>query len=50
MKIKHIPGFYLTLILLSVSAMSRAQSVFETWPALNDFHGVMSQTFHPAEE
>ncbi len=27
-----------------------AQSIFEKWPALNSFHSVMSQTFHPAEE
>lgn len=25
-------------------------SIFEQWAALKDFHGVMSQTFHPAEE
>ena len=26
-----------------------AQSM-DKWPALKDFHGVMSQTYHPAEE
>ncbi len=25
-------------------------SIFEQWTALRNFHGVMSQTFHPAEE
>ena len=28
----------------------QGQSIFEQWPALDDFHEVMSQTFHPAEE
>lgn len=27
-----------------------AQSMSEKWPAIKAFHGVMSQTFHPAEE
>jgi hypothetical protein len=27
-----------------------AQSVSEKWPAIKDFHGVMSQTFHPSEK
>lgn len=27
-----------------------AQSMAEKWPAIKAFHGVMSQTFHPAEE
>jgi hypothetical protein len=27
-----------------------AQSTFDKWPALKEFHEVMSQTFHPAEE
>lgn len=37
-------GFWL------IGSTLEAQSVFDTWPALKDFHGVMSQTFHPAEE
>ena len=27
-----------------------AQSLSEKWPAIKEFHGVMSTTFHPAEE
>lgn len=27
-----------------------AQSVTEKWPAIKTFHGVMSETFHPAED
>lgn len=27
-----------------------AQSIFEKWAELKNFHGVMSQTFHPSEE
>jgi len=27
-----------------------AQSKFDSWPQLKEFHTVMSQTFHPAEE
>lgn len=43
-----------TILLLFVFATGYAQekkkSVFETWPELKAFHGVMSQTFHPSEE
>jgi len=28
----------------------KKKSPFETWPELKEFHGVMSQTFHPSEE
>ena len=34
--------------LFTVGSVS-AQSM-DKWPALNDFHTVMSETFHPAEE
>ncbi|HMQ46035.1 MAG TPA: hypothetical protein PKA00_01295 [Saprospiraceae bacterium] len=27
-----------------------AQSIFDQWMELKNFHGVMSQTFHPSEE
>ncbi len=27
-----------------------AQATFSKWPAIKTFHGVMSQTFHPAED
>jgi hypothetical protein len=29
---------------------TKAQSKFDAWPQLKEFHKVMSQTFHPAEE
>ena len=29
---------------------AKKKSPFETWPELKEFHGVMSQTFHPSEE
>lgn len=43
-KILAIIAFVFTAANLS------AQSSMDKWPALKDFHGVMSQTFHPAEE
>jgi hypothetical protein len=30
--------------------MASAQSTFDKWPAIKEFHDVMSETFHPAEE
>jgi hypothetical protein len=36
--------------LLFVANTITAQSTFDKWPALKEFHEVMSQTFHPAEE
>lgn len=39
----------LALLLLLTAGTISAQSM-DKWPALKDFHGVMSQTFHPAEE
>lgn len=33
-----------------LSFKSSAQDKFSTWPALGDFHTVMSATFHPAEK
>lgn len=42
-KILAIIAFVLTAGSLSAQSMDK-------WPALKDFHGVMSQTFHPAEE
>ncbi len=29
---------------------AKKPSIFENWQAIKDFHGVMSQTFHPSEE
>lgn len=45
-KIKIIALFAFIFITNNLSA----QSTFEKWPAIKTFHGVMSQTFHPAEE
>ena len=46
---KHLKAF-LVLALIVVASSVSAQSTFDKWPALKEFHEVMSQTFHPAEE
>lgn len=46
---KHLKTF-LALTLIFVANTISAQSTFEKWPAIKEFHEVMSQTFHPAEE
>ena len=46
---KHVKAF-LIIALIFVSNNISAQSVTEKWPAIKEFHEVMSQTFHPAEE
>jgi hypothetical protein len=46
---KHLKAF-LVLALIVVANSVSAQSTFEKWPAIKEFHEVMSQTFHPAEE
>jgi hypothetical protein len=38
------------LALIVVANSVSAQSTFDKWPAIKEFHEVMSQTFHPAEE
>lgn len=38
------------LFFFFLANITSAQSTFEKWPAIKTFHGVMSQTFHPAEE
>ena len=40
----------LAIIAFLFTAGVSAQSSMDKWPALKEFHGVMSQTFHPAEE
>jgi len=41
----------LFVLFLAVTAFkANAQDKFAAWPALGDFHGVMSATFHPAEK
>lgn len=38
-------------VLASVTVYSQDnKSIFDSWPELKTFHGVMSQTFHPSEE
>ena len=46
----RLPLFFALFTVMALVAPARAQSVFDQWPALATFHGVMSQTFHPAEE
>jgi hypothetical protein len=40
----------LILALLVVANSVTAQSTFDKWPAIKEFHDIMSATFHPAEE
>ena len=42
-------AFAILLFVLAVNSVS-AQSTIDKWPAIKEFHAVMSQTFHPAEE
>ncbi|MFV8366057.1 hypothetical protein [Flavobacterium sp. XS1P27] len=46
---KHLKAFLVLALIVVVNSVS-AQSTFEKWPAIKEFHEVMSQTFHPAEE
>ncbi|TDE51053.1 hypothetical protein [Flavobacterium sp. GT3P67] len=46
---KHLKAL-LVLALIVVTNSVSAQSTFDKWPAIKEFHEVMSQTFHPAEE
>lgn len=39
----------IVLFVMAINTMS-AQSTFDKWPAIKQFHEVMSQTFHPSEE
>jgi hypothetical protein len=41
---------FLVLSLIFAANTISAQSTFEKWPAIKEFHEIMSQTFHPAEE
>ena len=40
----------LAFLLVFVANTASAQSTFDKWPAIKEFHEVMSETFHPAEE
>lgn len=46
---KHLKTFLALTFIFMANGIS-AQSTFEKWPAIKEFHDVMSQTFHPAEE
>lgn len=46
---KHLKTL-LALTFIFVANNISAQSTFEKWPAIKEFHEIMSQTFHPAEE
>ncbi|MGZ9735859.1 hypothetical protein [Flavobacterium sp. GNP002] len=46
---KHLKVFLVLAFIVLTNSVS-AQSTFEKWPAIKEFHEVMSQTFHPAEE
>jgi len=46
---KHLKVF-LVLALIVITNSVSAQSTFDKWPAVKELHGVMSETFHPAEE
>lgn len=46
---KHLKTFIALTFIFTANSIS-AQSTFEKWPAIKEFHEVMSQTFHPAEE
>jgi hypothetical protein len=43
-------SFLITLFIVLGSLQSKAQDVFTVWPALGEFHAVMSTTFHAAEK
>ena len=46
---KHLKVFLVLAFIVVANSVS-AQSTFEKWQAIKEFHEVMSQTFHPAEE
>lgn len=38
------------LLILFITSASFGQSIFSKWPALDEYHKVMAQTFHPSED
>jgi hypothetical protein len=40
----------ISILLFATASNSFAQSKFDSWPELKDFHKVMSATFHASEE
>ena len=47
---KFVKPLVLLTIMVIVSSSIHAQFKLAQWPALQSFHGVMSETFHPSEE
>jgi hypothetical protein len=37
-------------LILFISGAVQGQSIFSKWPALDEYHKVMAQTFHPSED
>lgn len=50
MKKTYFTWFLVAFIGFTALQKTAAQSIFDQWAELKTFHGVMSQTFHPAEE
>lgn len=51
MKTHHMTILSVCFVLFAaMTNKTTAQSKFDSWPQLKEFHTVMSQTFHPAEE
>jgi len=42
-------AFVILVFALTMNALS-AQTTFDKWPAIKEFHTVISQTYHPSEE
>ena len=40
----------ISILSFTMTHLVTAQSIFDQWKELNDFHDIMSVTFHPAEE
>lgn len=47
---QSIAILFLLAFMVIVSSSINAQFKLAQWPALQTFHGVMSETFHPSEE
>jgi predicted S18 family serine protease len=46
---KYIKSLLAIIAFFTISSVS-AQSITEKWKQLNDYHELLSKTFHPAEE
>ncbi|AWA30144.1 hypothetical protein HYN48_08655 [Flavobacterium magnum] len=38
------------LLVICIANAGLAQTAFDRWPAMNEFHDILSQTYHPAEK